>query len=302
MKKYVINIIVFFAIIAVVDLLVGVAGDYLQTHAKSGEAKRINDILFDDVHDVIILGSSRAYHHYDTPFMSDSLGLDIYNAGFKGNGVVFASGLLEMLLERYKPRLVIFDVEPKFDINVYPNDDNNKRYISKLKPYYKNEVAANIIKDISESEWYKVHSGMYRYNSNIFPLVMQSWVSTSDKNLRGFSPLKKKFDGSKIENESKYLRDTLKICYMAKMIRVCQKNDVPLVFITSPKYGQLKSEILQPAKNLCLKNHIPYFDYYSSPDFYDPNLFNDSGHMNVVGARKFSKLVASIIDSNIKFH
>ncbi len=97
MKKYIVHILIFFTIVAVIDISVGLAGDYLVSHVKSGDAKRTNDLAMVDKHDVLILGSSRARHHYDTPFLSDTLGLDVYNAGYDGNGVVLAYGLLEMI-------------------------------------------------------------------------------------------------------------------------------------------------------------------------------------------------------------
>ena len=68
MKKYITNILLFFAIVAMIDLCIGYFGDYLQAHAKGGVTMRINDIAMKDCHDVVVLGSSRAHHHYDTPF------------------------------------------------------------------------------------------------------------------------------------------------------------------------------------------------------------------------------------------
>ena len=114
MKKYLLHILLFFAFVAVVDVSVGSFGRYLQGHAKGGSTRQFDDLVMKDQHDVLILGSSRARHHYDTPFLSDTLGLDVYNAGYDGNGVVLAVGILKMVLNRYCPKLVIFDVEPPF--------------------------------------------------------------------------------------------------------------------------------------------------------------------------------------------
>ena len=127
MKKFIFNILLFFGIVAVFDICVGFAGDYLQAHAKGGSTKEFNDLVKKDKHDILVLGSSRAHHHYDSPFLSDTLGLDVYNAGYNGNGVVLAYGILEMAIKNYKPKLVIFDVEPAFDINVYSEDNQHKR-------------------------------------------------------------------------------------------------------------------------------------------------------------------------------
>lgn len=58
MKRYIVNILVFVAIVAVVDIGVGYAGDYLRNHAKGGETRKLNDLVMKDCHDVVILGSS----------------------------------------------------------------------------------------------------------------------------------------------------------------------------------------------------------------------------------------------------
>lgn len=81
MKKFIFNILVFFGIIVLIDCGISVLGGYLQNHAKGGSTKKLDDLVMKDKHDIIILGSSRAVVHYDTPFISDSLNLDAYNAG-----------------------------------------------------------------------------------------------------------------------------------------------------------------------------------------------------------------------------
>lgn len=182
MKKFIISILVFFAIVGLIDLGVGAFGGYLQEHSKGGTVRQFNDLVNKDKHDILILGSSRAHHHYDVPFMSDILGLDVYNAGLDGNGVVLADGILEMVLARYTPKVILFDVEPSFDIIVYGNDNNHVRYISNLKPYYKREGVSEIIKEVSMEEWYKVQSGMIRYNTKIINNLVDNII---DRGMEG---------------------------------------------------------------------------------------------------------------------
>ena len=102
-----------------VDIAVGFVGVYLRDNARGGDTRQFNDLAMRAEHEILILGSSRAHHHYDSPFLSDTLGIDVYNGGIDGNGVVLAYGILEMVLNRYKPKLVVFDVEPAFNINIY---------------------------------------------------------------------------------------------------------------------------------------------------------------------------------------
>ena len=292
MKKYIVNILVFFAIVVVIDICVGIVGDYLVGYVKSGDTKRTNDLAMLDQHDVLILGSSRARHHYDAPFLSDTLGLDVYNAGYDGNGVVLAYGLLEMILERYQPKLIIYDVEPNFDINVYAEDNHHKRYISRLKPYFRHKAVGDLIMDVSNEEWYKVHSGMMRYNMSILNMLTEGLRNSTDTN-KGYSPLEGAYNREPSQVKNDFERDSFKINYCRKLFLLANENQIPIIVVASPKYGMSSSDIIQPIKDLCADQGILFLDYYSDAEFMThKEWFKEPMHLNSIGARQFSVLIA----------
>lgn len=301
MKKFIINIFLLFAIVLVTDYSVGIIGDYLQTHARGGTTKRINDLVMNDKHDVIILGSSRARHHYDTPYLSDTLGVDVYNAGFDGNGVVLAYGLLSLVFERYKPDLIVYDVEPFFDIYQYAPDNNHKRYISVQKSYFRNETIGSIIRDISLEEWYKVHSGLLRYNSKLFIMGID-YLQTRYTNSCGFEPIYGEYAGGKVNNgEEEYILDSFKLSYLEKLILLSEKYKTTLVFVVSPRLGQENSAAIQPAIELCKRYNILFIDDYANPEFMmHQEWFKDPKHLNSKGARIFSRRMVAVFNKFLK--
>lgn len=291
MKRYIINILIFFGLIALIDFGVGSVGDYLQAHAKGGETREFNDLVRNDIHDVLILGSSRAHHHYDTPFLSDTLGVDIYNAGIDGNGVVLSYGILELVLKRYKPQLVIFDVEPAFDIYEYKPDNNHIRYLSKLKPYFKEAGIDNIIKDVSADEWRKVQSGLVRYNTTIIPILVDNVVYKGrfDKGFEPFYGVMQR-ELTEADNVKMNRRDQFKIDYLEKLILLCKNENVPLVMVASPKFGASNSTAFEPVVTLCAKYQVPFWDFYANEEFMNhKEWFKEPMHLNYEGARCFSK-------------
>lgn len=296
MKKYLLHILLFSAMVAIVDVSIGAFGRYLQGHAKGGSTRQFDDLVMKDRHDVLILGSSRAHHHYDTPFLSDSLGLDVYNAGLDGNGVVLADGVLEMVFSRYKPKLVLFDIEPAFDVNVYDKDNHHTRYIKYLKPYYREDGVSEIIKDVSVEEWRKVQSGLIRYNTEILGMLVDNVIDRGVER-GGFQPLKGKIEKEPEPKVSKdVVRDSFKLAYMEKLIMLCQENGVPLILASSPKYGQKNSGALQPVKDIAEKYDIRFLDYYAEPSFMaHKEWFKEPMHLNSEGARIFSKKIAQDI-------
>lgn len=237
----------------------------------------------------MLQNTSRAYSHYDTPFLSDALGMDVYNAGYEGNGVVLAYGLLSMMLDHCQPKLVLFDLEPAFDIFVYDKDNNHKRYIAPLKPYYRIKEVGDIIKDVSVEEWYKVHSGMIRYNTTVLSMEMD-YFRSYDNSKRGYGPLQGSYQGEPpVKTEKDREVDSFKLEYVSKLLSLAKEHKVPIVVVASPKYGHFSSEALQPVKDICDKMEVPFFDYYADAQFMNhKEWFKEPMHLNAVGARCFS--------------
>lgn len=58
-----------------------------ESHAYPGDVEVWNDIYSDTLHaDLVVHGSSRAWMHFDTPMIQDSLGITAYNLGVDGQG------------------------------------------------------------------------------------------------------------------------------------------------------------------------------------------------------------------------
>lgn len=300
MKKFILHLLLFFVIVAVVDVGIGAIGSYLQSHAKGGRTQQFDNLVMKDKHDVLVLGSSCAHSHYDTPFLSDTLGLDVYNGGNDGNGVILAYGILEMILERYQPKVVVFDVEPAFDIVEYDQDFNHTRYISHLKPYYRKRAASEIIKDISTEEWRKVQSGMIRYNTEIVEILVDNVLDRGVEKC-GYLPLNGKMEKEPDAKASKPpVLDTFKLKYIEKLINLCQSHGLTLILVGSPKYGVKDSFELQPVKDIANKRGVRFLDYYAEPIFMEhKDWFKEPMHLNNEGARQFSRLLANDLMSEL---
>jgi len=295
MKKYISKVILFLVLMAVVDVFSGSLGDYLFFHSRTHNKEGVNDFISNKKNDIIVLGSSRAHHHYNTPLMSDVLGLNVYNAGCNGNGVVLAYGFLELILENYKPKLVVFDIEPSFDIDVYPPDNNHVRYVDGLKPYYRHSSIKNIIKEISEEEWHKVHSGLLRYNSNLVNIFV-SYLFETDNGMRGYVPLNGQYDGELTKDDSERVEDTFKLKYLEKLILLCQEHEVTVVFVASPRFVENSSKNLKPALELCKRYNVVFLNYSEDSVFLrHGEWFKDVNHLNSEGAKTFSERIAKDI-------
>lgn len=302
MKRYLIKILLFFAIVAVVDMAIGGVADYMQANAKGGDTKLLNDFVARDQYDIIILGSSRAHHHYVPQVFKDSLGFDCYNGGRDGNGIIFQYAIYKMITERYHPKLVIYDVEPAFDLYEYKEDVNHTRYLSALKPYHKHPEVAQTFKDVSTIEYIKVHSGLFRHNSALISIFIDFMVSRGDntESSKGYSPLTGTMPQEhKYVDDEERVDDALKQSYMLKLIKDASEHQIPLLIVASPKYGANNSECFNVIKQYCKDYNVPFYDYYADSFFMaHPEYFKEPMHLNGDGAELFTKVVVE----NIKNH
>ena len=298
MKKYIGYIVLLFAIVLAIDFGFGKVCDYLNAHAKGGATKQMYDLCMKDQYDILIMGSSRAHHHYVPQIMEDSLGMSCYNAGVDGNGIILMTGIYRMITQRYQPKLIIYDVEQAFDLFLYKADNNCTRYLAAQKPFYNQPGISQIFKDVSKEEYYKAHSGLCRYNSVSIPLFID-YLSFRPMDSKGYSPMNGKMEKEPEKRDTKGspVIDSLKLQYMYDFIKDVSEKGIPLIIVVSPKYGVVDSCDFEPIKELCDAYHVPFVDYYADQEFMThKEWFKEPMHLNDEGARRFTeRLVGEII-------
>ena len=118
--------------------------------------------------DIVILGASRAAHHYVPSVFEDSLHLTSHNYGMDGQNIFMHYFVLNSLLEHsgIKPKIVILEVGA-IDINYTPQWNTEKLNI--LYPYYHSDDGVkNLLSDVLDpGELLALKLlGLYRHNSN----------------------------------------------------------------------------------------------------------------------------------------
>ena len=299
MKKYLIKIALFFVIVAVVDFGYGKVGDYLRDHTRSGVSEKVHYICEQCDENIIMMGSSRMQHHYVPRVFEDSLGMTCYNAGMDGNGILLSYGFLKMVLERYTPKMIVYDISG-FDMYV----DDNTKYLDFMKPYYKIEYesVAAIFDDVDPLERWKMNSNLYRYNSKLLQLIGDNLHTTSTLE-KGYGPIHRTMNYepalSRNNEEKEKEIDSLKITYICKFVELAKKNDIKLIFTTSPTYyGKLKSKEPTPMNVLSEKFDLNFINhYYDSLICSSKAYWSDGTHMNDDGAQLFSKTIVGEIEN-----
>lgn len=298
MKRFLIKLLLFFSIIAILDIVFGRLCDYLQTHAKRGETKMMIDVCKNKDNDILIMGSSKAHHNYDSRQLSDSLQVKCYNVGQDGNGIILAYGMLSMMNKECLPKVIIYDVKQQFDLYKYSGDGDYTRYVKLLRPFWQDEGVKEIFGSISKCDLLKLHSSLYRNNGELINMVLNMLNSRNDDNM-GYLPLFGELQDDKIqERDYENEIDTLKYSYLLKLVAFTEKNDIKLVFSLSPEYKTPLCEDFKVLRELCAKKGIPLFDHFNDLIFQNRSLFKDHCHLNPDGARVFTEQVVLDIRNN----
>ena len=289
MKRFLLKLGLFFSLILIADIALGGALGYLANHAKGGFTQRDAYICNRLETDFLLMGSSRCVRHYNPQIITDSLGLSCYNTGQMGNGIILNYGRLRMMDERRKPKVVVYDINPEFDLLV---GDDNHRYLTWLKQHYDREGIDEIFESVDKTEKYKMCSQIYRYNSRIIELLTDFLHPISNARSNGFSPLKGEIDKTKIRAISKEKKmpkvDSVKLEYINKLIDELEGSK--LYFVVSPRWYGMDSIQFKPIMEVCKDRGIPFIDFSNDPKYvHHDEYFKNGNHMNARGADEFTR-------------
>ena len=301
MKKFVLKALFFGVCVVVMDALFGFGFSWLRGHAKGGSTANCEYIANRANDDIIIFGSSRASHHYIPQIIEDSLGVSCYNCGEEGNGVVLAYGRLKMMTNRYKPKLIVFEITPGYDYGI---KEPNTKYLGYLRAYY-NKSGIEEIFDVFDGEFsrLKMRSKMYQNTGRLLPDIIDNIIYRD--NQKGYTPLygkmnqKSTLDNNVVDKTMEI--DSIKLSYVEKVIELALSNDIPIIFTISPRYGlNSRTSNYEPAFSLCKKRGVPVYNFINYPSIADNAVyFQDGDHMNHKGAEAYTNMLVTKVLNKI---
>lgn len=296
MKRFSLNIFVFAVFILIADLVCGYAFDIIKAQSCGGDTYKSYYLAEKCKDDIIILGSSRAARHFVPEIIEDSLRLTCYNGGQQGCGIIPGYARYKMLLERYTPKLVIYEVFPEFDYLAY---DDYSKYIGSIRQF-QNHKSVKETYDLMNIRYEKVKSlsNMYKNNSCFIGNIRDIVISNSDK---GFIPLHGEINENIRHQDDKdiFPVDMCLATLFERLLSESRNDGVSLVLMISPKYKADNSEFIKKynlAYELASKYDIPIIDCTNLRGISGKKeFFSDYMHLNEIGAQEFTKRIISII-------
>jgi hypothetical protein len=284
-------------ILFILDFIIGKALEYAYFSQHKGRLYETTYSLQNVDSECLIFGCSRALQHYDPAVIEKIAGLTTYNLGSDGQSIIYHKLVLENILSRYKPKLIVLELFEVKDFAVGPWANQATERLSYLFPYL------NRYPNLKEALWkrtkyekIKLISQTYRYNSMILRIIEGNFgFFDYDERENGFRPnnfkLKEPLEKKSLPPGTIY--DEEKVKYFYDFVDLCRNNDIPLYVVISPRYI-ICDNCSSFSHEICNKAKVELHDFSSESHFLSNiKYFGDLSHLNLEGSRLYSEFIGS---------
>lgn len=301
--RFSIAVLIVLVSVAVVDVAVGKMMDWMLPQiSKQGDTGKTYYSLNDVNTPVVIVGSSRAAHHYVTQMIEEATGISAWNVGRNGCYFSYNCCVINTIIDRYSPKLIIWEN----DMNYLFEDSSDP--LESLFPYYdKNEyITKVIIENVPSTESFSLHSRLYQYNSTIQRIMIRyaNRKNHSDERLKGFEPMPNKKHITPLVKDESNMSNKEVSEKKAERLRntICRVKDkgIQLVIVDSPKYVKQSCENNSKATmiSICNEYNVPIIDNTQLTYIVaHPEFFYDLVHLNENGAKAYTKVFLDQLQS-----
>lgn len=297
LKKSLKSLLLFIVVLFVCDRLIGYVLQDIYFKQKKGDFYQTTYAIKHAKEDVLILGSSRAMHHYVSTIFQSNINMSTYNLGRDGRNISYAYTVFSQILTYHHPRVVILDMQPD-EFSQKAGKEADDAMIYALLPYANyplihHSIAKNNTSDLILSKIFWT----YPYNSISAQMLGNYYnLLAGEKNIKGFEPLK----GSKItqadilldkRKSEKDLTDSALVNTFQDFLKLARKNNIELYVVVSPTANLSPYNSIAEIKKLTQQDGYKFYDY--SNEINDYSLFYDDTHLNIKGATLFSNTLVS---------
>jgi len=241
--------------------------------------------------------------HYDPRVLSSKLNMPTYNAGCHGVRLHYARGVLDLILKRQTPAIAIIDISAA-SVRGAAIDLNK---VSVLAPFMdESEIIKNMIYSKGPLERLKYLSWSYRFNGKPFSILKN--LSVENKTIDGFTPETAVMDPQKIPerivaDDIIVPSDPALVDLLREIICELKRVGSQVVLVHSPRWtkeGKLfphRIPILREIREVAKSERVSFLAVTidNTPMFRRSDYYFNTDHLNAVGAKKFSEILAAKI-------
>src|SRR5436190_5167593 len=190
-RRFVRNLLILLVLFFIVDRLLGTWIQYAYNNVPQGDIKTFAHCITDSSEDIFIYGSSRAVHAYDCAEFTSVLGYSCFNNGRENSNILYHNAILNEMLKKHKPRIIILDVAPK-ELTRASGENSKNVLANMILPYARRDTSfAHIAKQLSPQELVKAKLSMlYAYKTSIMPILNGRKKGEKEEIVNGYLPLR----------------------------------------------------------------------------------------------------------------
>lgn len=253
--------------------------------------------------ELVILGASRAAHHYVPEVLEEGLDVKCYNYGMDGRNIYNQYVVANCLLadSTKKPEIILLEIAA---IDIYDSPGYNGEKLSNLNLLYnKSKYVHDIIDEENPEKSVGLkYINMYRYNSSLLGYIREA-LADREINNKGYKPLFSIWNDALQPREKQNAQFyPSKDVYLRKLLDKCLESNVRIIVFNSPSYYEFEEPMPweNRIKEICDEYDIPFFNHANDSLFLShPEWFNEPFHLNDTGARKYSEIVVQEIKNHI---
>lgn len=298
MKKVIIYIIGTILCLTITDTIFGICCKYyIKNYRLVGRYQPLDRLIKEVSTDIICIGNSAILNSLNPEIIEDSLSMTCYNGGITGQGVFFFETIIDCILQRHTPKMIIVGLRPE-----EVGGNIGEGIYDVLKPYY--GMGYTSIDDhfnkASGFDRFLLHSNLLRYNTIWMRVLLYMLVDDTAYPENGFMPMNRPTNFPQLKQIDTYeIPVKAKLECIERIIQKCQTRNIDIVICFPPTLYSFKHKDLP-----CVKAINALCHYYKTPCLIDynnkffqghPEFFYDNGHVNKDGADKYSKCIVTNI-------
>ena len=301
MKRFLINtLLVIFSIMSI-NAVLDVYISYRLSQSKDRRYINWNDIINKQLNaDMIIMGSSRAYRHYNPMILDSILFLNSYNQGLSGSGLnrqIIKYNIFSHY-QKVTPKHIIVNID-YFSSLYWTIGYEREQFF----PYMYHQYIRKQLKNIEPFSWAELFIPIYRYSyKGLFGVIKGV---DNDNMVKGYIGTDMIWDATEYNKQESFHfeADDRTIRMFDEFLAARQNEGINLIFCYSPIYIGLTNKVdnLQDAYDtfqfFADKYDIPIIDYTYSEISKDTAYFYNATHLNKHGSELFTIQLAHDIDS-----
>jgi len=301
MRRFLIKTALFLALTTVVMIVLDLAITHKLSTYRNKTYAVWNDIFHGKASaEVVCVGSSRSWVHYDPAILDTLLGMETYNLGMDGSGS-----------NRHIPRYNLYrlyNAKPK--VIIQNIDFKGLKYVTQLDrhqyfPYFYQSELRKRVFPIEPFTLAEKYLPMYRYaNYGIFNTLHKK----SGDLYKGYRGQDLHWDGSMLEGNL-FFHDTIDstaVEMFDQYLAQAKAEGIKVIMVYAPIYHVVTEridnldEMYASFKYFAQKYDIPILDYNYDSLCYDTAYFYNPTHLNKTGATIFSQRVGQDIKNILR--